>query len=194
MRRILADPSVTSARLVVNPERMVIAEARRTYTYLSLFGYHVDAVIVNRVLPDGGLGPVVRHVAGDPDRAPGHHRGRASPRCPCCRPAWPRRRWWAWTPSGPWPGTCGAGSIRPGAWSAGRPLRVDQEGDDLVLTVELPFAERGEVDVSRSGDDLLITLGPHRRSLVLPDSLRRREVGSAALADGALRVVFTERS
>ncbi|MFM7070131.1 MAG: ArsA family ATPase, partial [Actinomycetes bacterium] len=41
VRRILSDPAVTSVRLVVNPERMVLAEARRTYTYLSLFGYHV---------------------------------------------------------------------------------------------------------------------------------------------------------
>ena len=40
-----------SVRLVVNPEKMVIAEARRTYTYLGLFGYRVDAVVVNRVLP-----------------------------------------------------------------------------------------------------------------------------------------------
>ncbi|MEA2058493.1 MAG: TRC40/GET3/ArsA family transport-energizing ATPase, partial [Actinomycetota bacterium] len=52
IREILADPEVTSARLVMNPEKMVIAEARRTYTYLGLFGYAVDAAIVNRVLPD----------------------------------------------------------------------------------------------------------------------------------------------
>ncbi len=51
VRELLTDGSVTSARLVVNAERMVVAEARRTYTYLSLFGYHVDAVIANRLLP-----------------------------------------------------------------------------------------------------------------------------------------------
>src|SRR5256885_325460 len=51
VRDLLTDGDVTSARLVVNPERLVIAEARRTYTYLSMFGYHVDAVIANRVLP-----------------------------------------------------------------------------------------------------------------------------------------------
>src|SRR5437762_8068812 len=51
VRELLTDGSITSARLVVNPERLVVAEARRTYTYLSLFGYHVDAVIVNRILP-----------------------------------------------------------------------------------------------------------------------------------------------
>ena len=48
---LLTDPEHTSVRLVVNPERMVIAEARRTYTYLSLFGYRVDAVVANRLLP-----------------------------------------------------------------------------------------------------------------------------------------------
>src|SRR2546421_10817729 len=51
VRELLTDGDITSARLVVNPERLVVAEARRTYTYLSLFGYHVDAVIVNRMLP-----------------------------------------------------------------------------------------------------------------------------------------------
>src|SRR5262249_22068158 len=51
VRDLLTDGNVTSARLVVNPERMVVAEARRTCTYLSLFGYHVDAVVANRILP-----------------------------------------------------------------------------------------------------------------------------------------------
>src|SRR4030095_1106656 len=53
VRAILTDGRRTSVRLVVNPERVVIAEARRTHTYLSLFGYHVDAVVANRLLPEG---------------------------------------------------------------------------------------------------------------------------------------------
>src|SRR3954447_23216873 len=57
VRELLTDPAVTSVRLVVNPERMVIAEARRTYTYLSLFGYRVDAVVANRLLPSGVTDP-----------------------------------------------------------------------------------------------------------------------------------------
>ena len=51
VKKILTDEAVASVRLVVNLEKMVIAEARRTYTYLGLFGYRVDAVVVNRVLP-----------------------------------------------------------------------------------------------------------------------------------------------
>src|SRR4051794_11669071 len=57
VRELLTDPDITSVRLVVNPERMVIAEARRTYTYLSLFGYRVDAVVANRLLPSGVTDP-----------------------------------------------------------------------------------------------------------------------------------------
>ena len=57
VRELLTDGERSSVRLVVNPERMVIAEARRTYTYLSLFGYHVDAVIANRLLPDAITDP-----------------------------------------------------------------------------------------------------------------------------------------
>ncbi|MGH9273953.1 MAG: ArsA family ATPase, partial [Acidimicrobiales bacterium] len=57
VREILMDPEQTSVRLVVNPDRMVIAEARRTYTYLSLFGYRVDAVVANRLLPDAVADP-----------------------------------------------------------------------------------------------------------------------------------------
>src|SRR5713101_4308121 len=52
VRQLLTNEHLSSVRLVVNPEKMVIAEARRTYTYLSLFGYRVDAVIVNRIIPD----------------------------------------------------------------------------------------------------------------------------------------------
>src|SRR5262249_34359449 len=57
VRELLTDGQGTSARLVVNAERLVVAEARRTFTYLSLFGYHVDAVIANRLLPDAVTDP-----------------------------------------------------------------------------------------------------------------------------------------
>src|SRR3990172_1597386 len=52
IRRVLSSPEITSARLVMNLEKMVVSEARRTYTYLGLFGYAVDAAIVNRIIPE----------------------------------------------------------------------------------------------------------------------------------------------
>src|SRR5690606_30620868 len=59
VQQVLQDPAVTSARLVMNPERMVIQEAKRAYTYLQLYGYGVDAAIVNRVMPEEGAGGVM---------------------------------------------------------------------------------------------------------------------------------------
>ena len=53
MQALLRDPAITSVRLVVNPEKMVLAESRRTFTYLNLFGFNTDAIVVNRVLPEG---------------------------------------------------------------------------------------------------------------------------------------------
>jgi arsenite/tail-anchored protein-transporting ATPase len=192
VHRILADPSVTSARLVVNPERMVVAEARRTYTQLSLFGYQVDAVIVNRVLPDVVNDPwfdqwratQTEHLATIEDNfapVPVLRVGLAASEVvgvPALR-AVAADLW---------------GERDPAAHLVtGRPVRVERDGPSFVLTVELPFADRDDVDVARTGDELLITLGPHRRSLALPESLRRRDVTSATVRDGALRVRFAER-
>lgn len=192
VRAILSDPTVTSARLVVNPERMVIAEARRTYTYLSLFGYQVDAVIVNRVLPDDARGEwldrwrqtqdehlssIVDDFAPLPVFRAGHVGGEV-----VGLDALERFADDLW------------GTTEPSARLVDhRPLRVARDaGGAFVLSVELPFAERSELDLTRTGDELFVALGPHRRNLVLPDSLRRREIGAASLVDGCLEVTFVE--
>jgi arsenite-transporting ATPase len=70
-------------------------------------------------------------------------------------------------------------------------MRVEDDGDDVALILTVPFAEKGDVEVLRHEDELFITVGPYRRSLVLPDSLKRRRVRRAKLEEGELRVVFT---
>ena len=72
MNEILRDPEHVSIRLVMNPDRMVIDEARRTFTYLNLYGFLTDAVVVNRVFPEE-VGAYFERLA----RAPA---GRSSPR------------------------------------------------------------------------------------------------------------------
>jgi arsenite-transporting ATPase len=52
IQKVFLNPDICSIRIVCNPERMVVQEAKRAYTYLQLYGYNVDAVIVNRVLPE----------------------------------------------------------------------------------------------------------------------------------------------
>ncbi len=189
IRDLLADPEQTSVRLVMNPEKMVIAEARRTYTYLGLFGYAVDAAIVNRVLPDAVVDPYFKrwreiqeeHLAevdegfADVDirrlrlfdeEMVGVDKLRLL-------------------------GGELYGDLDPTTrLSEGRPFRVEEEGDQVVLVISVPFVERADVDVMRHGDELYLTVGPYRRSFVLPDSLKRRQVRRARLHAGELRVAF----
>ena len=189
IREILGDPEITSARLVMNPEKMVIAEARRTYTYLGLFGYAVDAAIVNRVLPDVVTDPYferwreiqqthldsieegfadvdIRHLRLFDQEMVGPDLLRLV-------------------------GEELFGDTDPTErLSEGRPFRVEDDGENVVLIVGMPFVEHSDVDMMRHEHELFVTVGPYRRSIVLPDSLRRRHVLGAKLHEGELRVTF----
>jgi arsenite-transporting ATPase len=72
------------------------------------------------------------------------------------------------------------------------PFRVEAEGEALVLSMHLPFTEKHEVELGRRNGELLVAVGPHRRAVVLPESLRRREVGGARLDGDRLVVDFVE--
>jgi arsenite-transporting ATPase len=189
VRDLLVDGSVTSARLVVNPERMVVAEARRTYTYLALFGYHVDAVIANRMLPDAIDDPwfekwkrsqsahleVIKDAFAPLPVLAAELAGHELVGCEqLSRFAQQLYR-----------------EHDPVARLADvEPLRVDAVGDALVLSVHLPFTDKRDVQLGRADGELYLTVGPHRRAFVLPDSLLRREVGGARLEGDRLEVEF----
>ena len=83
MNEILRDREHASIRLVMNPDRMVIKEAQRTFTYLNLYGYLTDAVIVNRVFPDEVAGGYFGEWRERQQRAPRARSAPASPRCRC---------------------------------------------------------------------------------------------------------------
>ena len=189
VKELLTDRAITSARLVVNPERVVVAEARRTFTYLSLFGYSVDAVIANRLLPDAisdpwfedwkqrhldhlatieeGFAPVpVLKAELAPHELVGVDRLREF-------------------------GIALYGDDDPARHRADvSPLQLERTDEGDVLAVDLPFTDKDDLALGRRHDELLIRVGPYRRSILLPDSLRRRQVVDATLRDGTLRVTF----
>lgn len=192
IREILSDSDVTTARLVMNPEKMVISEARRTYTYLSLFGYAVDSAIVNRVLPDTVSDP---YFARWREIQAGHlrdiHEGFAGTDIR-------ELRLFEEEMVGPELLRVVAeelyGDTDPThKLSEAQPLRIESAdaGGDVELIMSVPFVERTDVDLMRHGDEVFITIGPHRRSLMLPDSLQRRTIRSARIHEGELRIVFT---
>jgi arsenite-transporting ATPase len=75
----------------------------------------------------------------------------------------------------------------------GQPLQITREDGRTTLSIELPFADRDDLELGRRGDELLVKVGPYRRAISLPDSLRSRRVADASLTQGRLKVIF-ERS
>ncbi|HJR45933.1 MAG TPA: ArsA family ATPase [Actinomycetota bacterium] len=190
VRKVLTDPGSTSVRLVMNPERMVIAEAQRTFTYLNLFGYRVDAVVANRLLPEQVTDPYfsrwktvqAQHLATIEDSfAP----------VPILRA---NLRDQEVTSLGDLL-SMGAeiyGESDPAAvLFDDDPLTIVREGDAYVLTLRLPFTSRDELDLSVKNDELFVKVGPYRRTIMLPRTLASRAIASAHMIDDRLRITFT---
>ncbi|HMQ30756.1 MAG TPA: TRC40/GET3/ArsA family transport-energizing ATPase [Chloroflexaceae bacterium] len=188
VRHILTDQQVTTARIVMNLEKMVIREAQRSLTYLSLFGYAVDTVVVNRIIPPD----VDRHFASwramQQEYAP--QVDEMFTPLPILRaPHFPRE-------------IIGAddlsqladhlfGEQDPAAFLYRGPVqRVEKMDGGYDLIVPLPFASEDQVHLAQSADELLISVGWHRHRVVLPQSLARLRAQDAYFENEALRVVF----
>lgn len=190
VRRILAGPGA-SVRIVLTPENVVLAEARRSYTSLSLFGYRVDGVVANRVFPaddaDAWRARWVEAQTGVLREVDQSFAG---------LPVW-RSDYRAEEPVGVDTLRDLAGELygdddalaRP---SGDGPFRVDRTARGAVLHLSLPFVTRAEVGLARNGDELVLTVGSYRRLLTLPAGLSRFSVAGARVEGGELQVRFRE--
>jgi arsenite-transporting ATPase len=192
VRDLLVDPATTSVRLVLTPESVVVAEARRTLTSLSLYGYRVDGVVANRVFPDDdGTGDSWRAGWVRSQRIQLDSVAESFPGLPVWRTPYA-----AAEPVGidslTQLATATYDDADPLAVVAtADPLTVERIAtDEFVMSVALPHAERRDIDLVRKGDELLLTVGSHRRALSLPSVLQRCVIDGAALRDGRLRVRF----
>jgi arsenite-transporting ATPase len=191
VKELMSSPEITSARLVVNPEKMVIDEARRTYSYLGLFGYGVDGVVVNRVLPDDVTDPYF-------DRWRAIQKGHLDVVDEAFADV-PRLRVRLFDDE-----MIGVDRLRRLArelygdsdpiadFHATSPFRIVEGEGGVTMELDVPFAEKADLDVYRKGNELYIQLGPYRRSFLLPDALHRREVTRAKLDGGRLSVSFSD--
>ncbi len=172
VRELLTNPEVASMRLVVNPERMVIRETQRTYTYLNLYGYATDAVLVNRIFPEeitdpffvdwkerqkanvelvkqgfGGLpvytAPLFREEMGGLDGLRRLADALYGDRNPSER-------------------------LFDGVTHTFEKVEDSPDGTRYIMRVPLGFAEKGDVDMYRSRDEITLRVGPYRRNIILP--------------------------
>ena len=194
VRKVLTDAETTSIRLVVNPEKMVIAEAMRTFTYLNLFGYRVDAVIANRLLPDEVSDPYFdrwkelqnRTPRDDPGgvlAGPDPH-GATSANRSCSGPPAPRDAGVARSTR----------TLDPAdVLFTDDPMTIVKHGDLYMLTLRLSFARKEDLELSTKADELFVKVGPYGVRSCFPRCWLRAQIASAALKDDRLEIVF-ERS
>jgi arsenite-transporting ATPase len=189
VRTILTDGAVTSVRLVVNPERMVIAEAKRTFTYLNLFGYRVDAIVANRLLPDAVSDPYfARWKRVQAEHLTTIHEAFAPVPILAAR-----LRETELIGSGLL-GEVGSevyGDLDAAAvLYEDEPMTIARRDSGYVLALMLPFATRDDLELSTKVDELFVKVGPYRRTIMLPRVLASRTITSAKLVGDRIEIVF----
>ncbi|MDE2858629.1 MAG: ArsA family ATPase [Chloroflexota bacterium] len=191
VRELLTDPEHSSIRLVVNPERMVIRETQRTYTYLNLYDYATDAILVNRVFPDEIEDPFF-DVWKQRQARNIEFVGEAFGSLPVLKaPLFGEEMG-------------GLDMLRRLAdelYGDRNPaermfdgvvhklVQLDSEST-WMLRVPVGFASKEQLELYRARDELTLSVGPYRRNIVLPDELQDLEITSAKFENRTLNIRF----
>jgi len=175
---------------VMTPDRMVVAEAMRTYTYLNLYGYLTDAVVVNRVFPDElSVGYFGAWHAVQQEQLELVASAFAVPVL--------KAPYFASEVIGPerldeLAGAIFAGSDPAAVLHDRLTQELSMNGNSASLRLDLPFAERGDVSLKKIGLELLVRVDGHKRTIVLPGALAGFRPTSAVLEQGSLVVGFED--
>jgi arsenite-transporting ATPase len=188
MNEIMRDRERCTVRLVMNPDKMVIGEAMRTFTYLNLYGYLTDAVVVNRIFPSdvGDYFAAWRHVQEE-------HldlvRSAFGPVPVLCAPYFEQEV----------VGPEMLDRLGDALFSAHEPAAVlhDAITQELVasehdarLRLALPFARKGDISLKKIGLELIVGVDGQRRTIILPPALAAFQPVAATFEDGMLEVTF----
>jgi arsenite-transporting ATPase len=191
MNEILRDRATTSIRLVMNPDKMVVKEAMRTFTYLNLYGYLTDAVVVNRVLPaeaapEGGYFEAWRAVQAEHMELVES----AFDPVPILTAPWLEKE-----VVGPEMLDRLADEVfgeRDPAAILHHELAQELSGSNgqATLRLALPFAERGDIELKKIGLEVIVRVGGQKRTIILPPTMAAYATSGARFEGGALEVTF----
>jgi arsenite-transporting ATPase len=189
VRDLLTDPEITSIRLVINPERMVISETQRAYTYLCLYGYTVESIIINRIVPDELGGEYFDAKLEEQKKYLKVIDEAFSPLKTITARMMPRE-------------VLGIKALEGLAdelfakedptkiYSMESPMKMYDEDDKSVLAIKLPFPMDQKLELYTRKDDLTVQLGAFKKSITLPHSMANKQVLGADIEDGWLKVKF----
>jgi arsenite-transporting ATPase len=187
---ILQDPTRTTIRLVINPERMVVNETKRAYSYLCLYGLTVECLIVNRMLPENVEMGYFKEKLNEQKKYMEmiHHAFD------------PLKMFYAYQLPTEMMGsekldqlakTIFGESDPIEVYATESPMRFYSEGDNHILSLKLPFAAKGEVELYRSHDtSLIVQVGSHKRNIDLPLVLKNADLLGAEMKDETLKIKF----
>jgi arsenite/tail-anchored protein-transporting ATPase len=191
MNEILRDRGRSTIRLVMNPDKMVIGEAMRTFTYLNLYGYLTDAVVVNRIFPSevGDYFSRWRRLQED-------HlslvRSAFAPVPVLSAPYFDQEVLGAKMLDRLAIALFASGGLDPAA------VLHDQLTQELQLTehgarlrLALPFARKGDISLKKIGLELIVGVDGQKRNMILPPSLDGFEPSGATFENGSLEVTFS---
>jgi arsenite/tail-anchored protein-transporting ATPase len=189
VHKLLIDKTVSSVRLVVNAERMVIAEARRTYTYLNLFGYQVDAVICNRLIPATVMDPYFAQWKKIQEEHLGTIIDSFDP-VPIMKVPLYEQEMVGIEQLDRLGTELYAAKDPMAILHSDDPLQIKKKAGGYTMSLRLPFTGKTDLDLMRKGDDLFVKVGSYKRTLMLPSVLTRLDITNATFEDDRLVITF----
>ncbi|MDH4219202.1 MAG: ArsA family ATPase [Candidatus Aminicenantes bacterium] len=191
MKDILSDSKITTVRLVINPEKMVIKEAQRAFTFFNLFGYAVDLIIVNRVIPS-----IIKDAYFDKWKTIQSNYQQMIKECFSPIPIFSlelmdqeimgktllskiaKKIYGAKDPTS--------------LFLSQKPITIQKADGGFDMLLNLPFQKRSDIDLIKNGDELIIKVGHFKRNIILPPTLINYSVESAKFETERLRICFRQ--
>lgn len=188
LQELLKDGERTCVRIVALPEKMVVEETKRNYLYLNLFGYRVDGLVVNRVLPEAARTGFFTEWA-EVQRRCMDELYQVFSGVPTAHVSWHGADICSTS------GVAQLAGELPGEefFAAAPPVeheRYLETDGGWRLELSLPLAEKGKTELFQAGCDLVVRVGAMTRCIPLPNALAGFDVAGAKLEDGVLGVTF----
>ncbi len=188
VQKILQDPDITSIRLVVNPEKMVINETKRAFTYLCLYNLTVECLVVNRVIREDS-GCYFEEKLGEQEKYMQIINESFSPLKILKAYQLPVEL--VGLNSLEKLGDMVFGEIDPIThFSTEKPMDIYSKDGMDIIALKLPFAMKESVNLYKSADSLLVEVGQYRRSISLPTTFAKKEPDKAEFKEGHLLIMF----
>lgn len=192
LEKVLTDPTKTSVRLVMNPEKMVIKESLRAHAYLSLYNVATDLVVANRIIPDSVSDPFFQRWKENQSQYRQEIHENFSP-LPIKEVPLYSQEMCGLEALGRLKETLYPNNEDPSqVYYKETTLRVVQEQNQYSLELYLPGVAKSQIELSKTGDELNVRIGNHRRNLVLPQALAALQPAGAKMEEDYLKIRFAD--